>query len=107
MSKSKGSEKIMLETWDFLKPSFQFTKFGTSWSDTAYISCRCVCVCGGVYVCVHRKSKKWTGIPWTQPVVDIGFNSVHYQVRPTKITIMAEWFYENRHGTRQAHGCGA
>jgi hypothetical protein len=46
-------------------------------------------------------------LPWKQSVVDIGFNSVHYQVRPTKITIKAERFYENRHGNRQAHGYGA
>lgn len=58
-------------------------------------------------VCDHRKSKKQTGLPWKQPVVDIGFNSVHYQVRPPKGTIMAEWFYENRHGNGQAHGYGA
>lgn len=46
-------------------------------------------------------------LPWKQSVVDIGFNSVHYQVRPTKITIKAERFYDNRHGNRWARGHGA
>lgn len=46
-------------------------------------------------------------LPWKQSVVDIGFNSVHYQVRPTKITITAEMFYDNRHGNRWARGHGA
>lgn len=90
-----------METWDFLKPSVwicQFTMFGMCQSDITY---NAVCVCVTIGTTRNRQ------LPWKQSVVDIGFNSVHYQVRPTKITITAERFYENRHGNRQAHGYGA
>lgn len=102
MSKSKESEKSKCwELGDFLKPSVQFcqfTKFSVCLRVTLHTS---PCV----HVTIGRARNRH--LPWKQPVVDTGFNSVHYQVRPTEITIMAERLYENRHGNGRAHGYGA
>lgn len=102
MSKSQKSEKS--KCWkcgDFLKPPL--------WMVISLQSLVCLRVTLHTSLCVlvtigRARNRQ---LPWKQSVVDIGFNSVHYQVRPTKITITAERFYDNRHGNRWARGHGA